>query len=68
MVDHHIFSNALHCINLLVFLVLDQVDLSEGAPSDELEDLEIVENELGDVLDITGHLLPAVDGLGGGTG
>jgi len=46
VVDHHVFSDALHCVDLHIFLVLDEVDLAEGASANELQDLEVIEDIL----------------------
>ena len=68
VVDHHIFSNTLHCVYLLILLVLDEIHFSKGASANELEDLKVVKDELGNILHVPCHLLSAVNGFGGGAG
>ena len=68
VVDHNIFSNTLHCVNLLIFLVLDKIDFSESASANQLEDLEVVKDELGHILLVVRHLLSAVNSLAGSAG
>jgi hypothetical protein len=64
VIDHHIFSNTLHCVDLLILLVLHEIHFSKSASAYQLEDLEVVKDELGDILLVACHLLSAVNGLG----
>ena len=41
MLDHHVLSDALHCQELLALLVLNKVDFTERALTENLLDVEV---------------------------
>jgi len=68
MIYHDILADALHGIYLVILLILDEIYFSEGAPSNELENFEIIEDKFRDVIGISRLLVSGVDGGATGTG
>ena len=45
MLEHNIFSDTFHCVQLACLLIFDQVHLSESTSANKLNDLEVLEKQ-----------------------
>jgi len=63
MIDYNVFSNTLHCVYLIVFLVLNKVHFSKRSSADQLQNFEIVKYEFWNIVNFSRFLVPRVNGL-----
>ena len=61
MVNHNIFTNRFHGVNLVIFLVLNQVNFAECASANQLKDFEIVEDKFLHIVSIVWFLISTID-------
>jgi hypothetical protein len=67
MIDNNVFSNALHCVYLIVLMILNQINFSKCSSSNQLQNFEIVKHEFGYIISVSRFLVSRVNSLGVGT-
>jgi len=62
MLYHHIFANWFHGVELLVALALDQINFTEGAATNQAQNLKVVPGTHSEAVSAVKHRSPAITG------